>query len=56
MRNADILEIAQRVALEKNEPPPKTREDVERLSGYVYSGPDPVAIGKSYYVKVVQPK
>lgn len=50
--NQDILDMAREVAFKKNLPQPKTREDVERLSGYVYSGPDPKAIGVTYTVPV----
>lgn len=50
--NREILDLAKRVAFEKGLPQPRKREDVERLSGYVYSGPDPEAIGVTYSVPV----
>lgn len=35
--------------------PPRTKEDVERLTGYAYNGPDPAVIGKTYEVRVHKP-
>ena len=50
--NAEILEIARRNAKRSGKGAPRTAADVERYSGFFYTGPDPIAIGKTYSVPV----
>jgi hypothetical protein len=50
--NAEILELARANARKYGRPMPATREHVERLTGLMYTGPDPQAIGKTYTVEV----
>ena len=52
MTNTEILELARQKAVDYGEPAPQTVEDVERLTGYMYTGPAPKDIGKSYTVPV----
>lgn len=54
-RNAEQLEAARKMADQLGEPEPRTRADVERLTGVAYYGPDPEAIGKTQYPKVQRP-
>ena len=49
MTNREILEMARQKAQDFGEPAPRTVEDVERLAGFVYTGPDPEAIGVTQY-------
>lgn len=37
----EILSAARHLAQEFGEPAPRTAEDVERLTGFPYDGPDP---------------
>ena len=50
--NKELLELARANARKYGKPMPATGADVERLTGFFYSGPDPQAIGKTYSVPV----
>jgi hypothetical protein len=54
MTNTEILSLARQRAADFGEPAPETVDDVERLTGIMYTGPDPKDIGKSYSVPVQQ--
>lgn len=54
--NAEILELARQRARQYGKPWPAKKADVERLTGLVYNGPDPDAIGKTYVVSVKRVK
>jgi hypothetical protein len=57
MTNEEILQLARERARQYGKPMPATRADVERLTGLMYTGPDPRAIGKIIYtVPVVRIK
>ena len=50
--NKELLELARERARKSGKPLPATAADVERLTGFFYTGPDPQAIGKTYSVPV----
>ena len=52
MTNAELITLARKRAREHGKPMPRTGADVERLTGFHYTGPDPQAIGKTYTVQV----
>lgn len=52
--NADLLRKANERAAAAGLPKPRTVEDVENLTGFVYNGPAPESIGKTFSVKVRQ--
>jgi hypothetical protein len=52
MNNREILALARTKARVYGEHEPRTRRDVERLTGIMYTGPDPEVIGKTIVVQV----
>lgn len=53
--NTDLLRIARERATAAGLPQPKTKADVESLTGFAFNGPDPEVIGRTYSVPVVRP-
>jgi hypothetical protein len=50
--NSEILDLARSRARAYGKPMPATAEDVVRLTGLMYTGPNPRDIGKTYTVEV----
>ena len=55
--NSQLLAIARERATKANLPQPRTKADIENLTGFALLGsmPDPQDIGKSYSVSVTYP-
>ena len=50
--NAEIVALARKRAKEAGKPLPATAADVQRLSGFIYNGPNPRDVGKTFTVSV----
>ena len=54
--NQELIDLARQRAREYGKAMPRTAADVERLTGYLYTGPNPCDIGKTFSVEVKQVK
>lgn len=52
LSNRQILQLAINKAKVYGDPTPRTRDDVEKLTGMTYYGPDPEAIGRTQHPTV----
>lgn len=50
--NQELIDMARERARKAGKPMPATAADVERLTGFIYNGPDPQAVGKTYSVTI----
>ena len=54
--NEDLVKLAYERAKQHGKPMPRTAHDVESLTGFQYTDPNPRDIGKTFTVQVRQAK